>query len=220
MNILIVDDHPIVRLGVRQLLQPRWPEAAVSEAESLAQALQCVRHGKPDVIILDLNLEDASGLESAQRMRRACPEIPILVLSLHGEDAFALRVLQLGAAGYLNKDRAAEEIVHAVEKILSGGRYITASLAERLAEGVLGKSGDKAPHETLSAQEYRVLLLLADGRSVGEIAEAMNLSSKTVSTYRTRILDKLGLAGNVEIAKYCLAHRLTGGGAAPAADLL
>lgn len=209
MNILIVDDHPIVRVGVRQLLQSHWPEAVIQEAESLARALQAARQEKPEVIVLDLNLEDASGLESAQSMRRACPDVPILVLSLHGEDAFALRVLQLGAAGYLNKERASEEIVQAVDKILGGGRYITASLAERLADGMLGKASDKPPHEALSPQEYRVLLLLADGKSVGEIAEAMFLSSKTVSTYRTRLLEKLGLTGNVDIAKYCLAHGLT-----------
>lgn len=210
MNILIVDDHPIVRLGVRQLLLGRWPDAAIREAPSLAQALALVRQESPDVIILDLNLEDASGVESAQRMKRACPDIPILVLSLHGEEAFAMRVLQLGAAGYLNKERASEEIVQAVEKVMSGGRYITASLADRLAEGWLRKTTDKAPHETLSAQEYRVLLQLADGKSVGEVAEAMHLSAKTVSTYRTRILEKLGLAGNVDIAKYCLANGLIG----------
>lgn len=210
MKILIVDDHPIVRLGVRQVLQARWPHAQFKEADTLARAQQAVREEKPDLIILDLNLEDATGLESAQRMRRTCPDLPILVLSLHGEDAFALRVLQLGVAGYLNKERASEEIVSAVEKILSGGRYITASLAQRLAEGLLGKSADKAPHELLSGQEYRVLLQLADGKSVGEVAEAMNLSAKTVSTYRSRILDKLNLAGNVDIAKYCLAHGLTG----------
>lgn len=209
MKILIVDDHPIVRLGVRQLLQPRWPQAVIDEAASLAQALAQARQQKPDIVILDLNLEDASGLESAQRMRRACPEVPVLVLSLHNEEAFALRVLQLGAAGYLNKERASEEIVHAVEKVLAGGRYITASLADRLADGWLGKSTDKAPHETLSAQEYRVLLQLADGKSVGEVAEAMHLSTKTVSTYRARILEKLDLTGNVDIAKYCLAHGLT-----------
>ena len=209
MNVLIVDDHPIVRLGVRQLLQSRWPEAAIIDEESLGRALVSASNVKPDIIVLDLNLGDATGLESVQRMRRACPKVPIVVLSLHDEEAFALRVLQLGAAGYLNKDRASEEIVQAVEKVMQGGRYITASLAEQLAEGMLGKAMNTAPHETLSAQEYRVLLQLADGKSVSDIAEIMSLSAKTVSTYRSRILDKLGLTGNVDIAKYCLAHGLT-----------
>lgn len=210
MNILIVDDHPIVRLGVRQLLQSRWPDATVREAESLAQAVQAVRQITPTIIILDLKLEDASGLESVQRMRRTCPDVPIMVLSLHEEEAFAFRILQMGAAGYLNKERASEEIVQAVEKVLAGGRYITTSLAQRLAEGMLGDKSEKPLHDTLSTQEYRVLLFLADGKSVGDIAQSMHLSAKTVSTYRTRILDKLGLAGNVDIAKYCISHGLTG----------
>lgn len=212
MNILIVDDHPIVRLGVRQLLQARWPAVRIAEAASVAGAMQAARQEKPAIILLDLKLEDSSGLESAQRMRRACPDVPILVLSLHDEEAFAFRLLQLGVAGYLNKERASEEIVQAVEKVLAGGRYITNSLAVRLAEGMLADKPEKAPHEALSAQEYRVLLLLADGKSVGDIAEVMHLSAKTVSTYRTRILDKLGLAGNVDIAKYCISHQLAGPG--------
>lgn len=210
MNILIVDDHPIVRLGVRQLLLSRWPAALIREAESLAGALAEVRREAPGLMVLDLNLEDAAGVESVQRMRRACPDVPILVLSLQGEEAFALRVLQLGAAGYLNKERASEEIVQAVEKVLAGGRYITASLAEQLASNWLGGGGSKPLHESLSRQEFRVLLQLADGRSVGEVAQAMSLSAKTVSTYRARILEKLGLSGNVDLAKYCLAHGLTG----------
>lgn len=209
MNILIVDDHPIMRMGLRMLLAQRWPDARLIEAESLAAALAATRAERFDVAITDLNLPDAGGIESVVRLRRALPATPILVLSLHGEETYASRVLQLGAAGYLTKEHAPGELVTAVERALAGSRYITPTLAGLMAERLASGGTNTLPHESLSPQETRVMLLLAEGRSVGEIAETMSLSAKTVSTYRARILEKLGLAGNVDIAKYCLAHGLT-----------
>ncbi len=208
MQILILDDHPIVRAGVRQLILGRWPEARVLEAGSLAEGEARVRSERPDALVLDLSLGNASGLDGLARLHRLAPGLPVLVLSMHSEEAYAARALQLGAAGYLTKARTEEELVAALERVLAGGRYITASLAERLAGLLAGGELERLPHEALSAQEHRVLLGLAAGRSVGELAEAMHLSAKTVSTYRRRVLDKLGLQNNAELTRYCLTHGL------------
>lgn len=209
MNILLVEDHPIFRFGVRQLILQRWPDAAVGEKANLADALAAIREHAFDVAVVDLNLPDAEGVESVSQLRRAAPALRLLVLSLNGEAGYATRVLQLGAAAYLTKDRAADELILALERVLAGGRYITASLADRLADLMTGGGVQRAPHEELSSQEYRVMLQLAAGQRVGEIAETMNLSPKTVSTYRSRILDKLGVAGNVELSRYCIQHGLS-----------
>lgn len=207
MKILLLEDHPIVRLGVRQLIARRWPDAEVVEASTLAAALHALRQNALAAAVVDLNLPDTDGLESVIRLRRAAPQLRILVLSLNDELAYATRAMQLGAAGYLNKDRAADELTTALERVMAGGRYITDSVADHLASLVTGESC-KAPHEELSPQEYRVLLLLADGHRLTEIGEAMHLSPKTVTTYRTRILEKLGVDTNADLVRYCLQHDL------------
>jgi DNA-binding NarL/FixJ family response regulator len=208
MRLLILDDHPIMRIGLRQLIEARWPTAEVAEAEQLAQALALVRDPAWDAIISDLSLPDANGLESLLRLKRAVPDVPVLVLSMHAEEAYASRALQSGAAGYLTKEQASAELVTALERILAGGRYISAGLADRLADLLSGRPVQRPPHEALSPQEHRVLLQLAEGASVGVIAETMHLSAKTVSTYRTRILEKLDLKTNADLTRYCLAHGL------------
>lgn len=208
MKILLLEDHPIFRFGVRQLILQRWPDADIVEAETLAAALAAARRESPLAAVVDLNLPDAEGLESVTQLRRAAPALRILVLSLNAEAAYATRALQLGAAGYLNKDRAAEELVTALERVSTGGRYITASLAERLADLMTG-SASQAPHEELSGQEYRVMVQLAGGKRLTEIAEYLHLSPKTVTTYRARILDKLGVTSNAELVRYCLSHGIT-----------
>jgi DNA-binding NarL/FixJ family response regulator len=205
VKILLLEDHPIFRFGVRQLVAQRWPEAEIVEADSLAGALPHLRPAPPAVAVVDLNLTDTEGLESISQLRRVAPGLRILVLSLNAEAAYATHALQLGVAGYLNKERAADELIAALERIVAGGRYITASLAERLADQISG-TGSRAPHEELSAQEYRVMLLLAEGRRLTDIGEAMHLSPKTVTTYRARILDKLGVDSNAELIRYCIAH--------------
>lgn len=207
MNILLLEDHPIFRFGVRQLIQNRWPDAMIGEAGSLAEALAAVRTTAHDVALVDLNLPDSEGLEAVAQLRRAAPAMRLLVLSLNAEAAYAQRALQMGAAGYLAKDRAAAELIVAIERIAGGGRYITASLAEQLADLVSGQRPAEA-HAGLSAQEYRVMIHLAEGHRIAAIAVAMHLSPKTVSTYRSRILEKLGLASNAELARYCVAQRL------------
>lgn len=210
MRLLIVEDHPITRIGVIQLLRARWPEALLDEGQNVAEALVRLAEASPDAVVMDLNFPDAAGIEGLSRIRKAAPAIPLLVLSAHAEQAYARRCLQEGAQGYLCKDRAPEELVHAVEALLAGRRYITASLAAELANDLAGTNPrERAPHELLSSREHRVLLLLAGGRSVSEIAEQMHLSPKTVSTYRSRVLEKLSLHSNVDLAKYCLQYGLT-----------
>ena len=207
MNIILIEDHPIFRIGVRQLVLQRWPEANVIEAGTLAEALVAVRGMSFQLAIVDLNLPDTNGLEVLSQLARATPTTRFLVLSFNSEAAYAQRALQMGAAGYLAKDHAASELITALERIAGGGRYITASLAEQLADLMTGERKQQL-HEELSAQEYRVLVLLAQGQRVGDIADAMNLSPKTISTYRSRVLEKLRLASNAELARYCITHAL------------
>ena len=163
--------------------------------------------GAWDIAIVDLNLPDAQGVESVTQIRRAAPAMPMLVLSFHDELAYATQVLRLGAQGYLTKEHATDELITAIERLEKGGRYISSSMAEHMALGMLDDSARSA-HERLGKQEYRVMLQIAAGRRVSDIAEAMNLSPKTVSTYRTRIFEKLDVTSNVELAHYCVTHHL------------
>ena len=208
MRILIVDDHPVMRFGVRQLIERHWPQATIGEAASLAEALEQVRASPWDLAVLDLSLPDTSGVEGLVQLRRAAPTTRVLMLSMHDEAAYAARALQLGAAGYLTKEHAIKELVVAIERVLNDQRYISADLAVRLADLLSAQAPARKLHETLSAQEYRVMLLIAAGLSASEIAKTMLLSVKTVGTYRSRIIDKTGLAGTAEIARYCAANGL------------
>lgn len=209
MKALIVDDHPIMRLGVRQLIEHGWPGAQVAEAATLDEALRLFAADRPEVIVLDLSLPDATGTESAVRMLRVAKGVPVLVLSLNAESAYGARLLQMGVAGYLPKDRAGDELVGAVRRLLEGGRYVTTAMADRLLGLLGGGTPDKLPHELLSDQEHRVMLLMAAGRTPAEIAETMHLSVKTVGSYRARILEKTGWRNNTELTKYCVQHGLT-----------
>lgn len=206
---LLLEDHPIVRIGLRQLIAQRWAEAMIHEATSLQDALTLLRQQAPQAAVVDLNLPDAKGLESITRLHRAAPALRILVLSLNKEAAYASRALQLGAWGYLNKDQAGAELVLALERLLAGQRYLSPSQADRLA-GQLAGATTAAPHEALAPQEYRVLILLAEGLRLTEIGELMHLSPKTVTTYRARVLDKLGLSNNSELVRYCVEHGISG----------
>jgi DNA-binding NarL/FixJ family response regulator len=209
LTALVVDDHPIMRIGVRQLILAQWPEAQILEATTIAQALSLGQQTRPDVVVLDLSLPDATGVEGASRVLRALREVPVLVLSLNAESAFAARLLQMGVSGYLPKDRAGEELVLALQRLLAGGRYVTAAMADHLLGLLSGQAPQRLPHEQLSTQEHRVMLLIAAGRTPAEIADTMHLSVKTVGTYRARILEKAGWRNNTELTKYCLQHGLT-----------
>lgn len=208
MRCLIVDDHPLFRGGVRQRLAGRWPAARLLEADSLARAEAIVTVEDLDCLVLDLNLDDAMGLDSLTHLHRLSPRLPILVLSAHSEAAYGTKALRQGAAGYLNKRCTGGELVQALEQILAGGRYISTSLATLLAGLLAGGGTHEHPHEALSAQEFRVMLHLGSGLSVGGVAQAMCLSVKTISTYRRRLLDKLGLDSNAALTVYCLSHDL------------
>ncbi len=207
MKVLLLEDHPIFRVGVRTLIEKRWPEARCAEAGQLSEAMALVHHDDWPIAIVDLHLPDAEGLEIVTSLLRISPTLRVLVLSLNAEAAYAQRVFQLGVMAYLSKERTSSELIEALERVSRGGRYITQSLAEHFADLISGQK-QEALHEGLSAQEYRVLIQLAQGHRLAHIAEQMHISPKTVSTYRTRILEKLNLATNAELVRYCLEHRL------------
>lgn len=209
MRFLIVDDHPIMRLGVKQLIHSQWPDAQIDEASTIADALRLGQAEPPNAIVLDLSLPDATGTEGASRILRAIKSVPVLVLSLNAESAYASRLLQMGVSGYLPKDKATDELVQALQRLLAGGRYVTAAMADHLLGLLSGHAPNQLPHEQLSAQEHRVMLLIAAGKTPAEIADTMHLSAKTVGTYRARILEKTGWRNNTELTKYCLQHGLT-----------
>jgi two-component system, NarL family, invasion response regulator UvrY len=207
IRVLIADDHPIVRKGLRQILDAIGDIEVAAEADNGQAVLDRAVQGGIDVMLLDLSMPGRDGLEVLQELRRLSPEIRVLVLSMHPEDQYAVRTLKAGAAGYLNKDSAPEELIRAVRRVHEGRRYVSASLAEALA-GEIQNPRTRPPHETLSNREYQVLRRIASGLPLKEIAAEMKLSVKTVSTYRARILEKLHVRSNVELARYAADHRL------------
>ena len=207
VRVLIVDDHAIVRRGLRALLADEFRGAAFGEASEARQALDQLRKKEWDIALIDVTLPGKSGLDLLKEVRAEWPRLPILILSGHPEDQFAVRVLKAGAGGYMTKDSAPEELAKAVRKILGGGRYVSAALAERLAVGVR-KDFTRSPHETLSDREYDVMSRIALGKTVTEIAKELSLSAKTISTYRVRVLEKLGVRNSAEIVQYAIRNSL------------
>jgi DNA-binding NarL/FixJ family response regulator len=207
VRVLVADDHALVRKGLQQVIKEQAPDMVVGEATDGEQVLTMVRREKWDVLVLDIGMPKRSGLEILQELRATQPKLPVLILSVHPEDQYAIRVLKAGAAGYLSKDSALDELVDAIRKAVSGGRYVSASLAEKLALGLSGGL-DQLPHEALSDREMTVLLKMGAGMSVGEIADELALSVKTVSTYRTRILEKMGYKSNADLIRYVIEHQL------------
>src|SRR5688572_15077699 len=206
MKILIVDDHIVLRQGLKQVLSDGLEKAEFGEAGNTGEALDQLAKKRWDILVLDINLPGRSGLEVLHESRERFPKLPVLVLSSAPEEQLAVRVLKAGASGYLNKQTAPEELVEAVRKLSAGGRYIGPRLAERLA-AELARS-EKVPHEQLSDREFQVMQLLAAGQSLKEIADELSLSVKTISTFRGRILSKLKLDNNVELAHYAREHGL------------
>lgn len=207
IRILLVDDHEIVRRGLKQLLAEEWPQARFGEANSVSQARALLAAPAWNLVLLDLKLPGGSGLELLTEVRRAQPRAAVLVLSSYTEEEFAVRAFQLGAAGYLTKASVAMEMLLAVKKVLAGGRYVSAALAEQLA-ALLGNRAPLAAHETLSPREMEVLRLVAAGRTIKEIAAEFSLSQKTIATYRARLSSKLGVSTNVALTRYALQHEL------------
>jgi len=202
LRVLLVDDHAVVRRGVRAILDDHMPMLAIVEAANGNEALALLVE-KFDAVVLDLSMPGRDGFDLLTEIKHRHPKLPVLIMSLHGEEQFALRALRAGAAGYLTKSAAPEQLVAAVTKVLRGGRYISDALAERLAADV-GGAVPASLHERLSDREFDVMRGIASGRSVSEIAAQMHLSVKTVSTYRTRLLDKMGMSSNAELTRYAL----------------
>ncbi|MBI3660332.1 response regulator transcription factor [Candidatus Acetothermia bacterium] len=207
ISVLIADDHPIVRQGLKQILAGESDVKIVGEAQNTQEVFKLIGTQPWDIVILDLSMPDRGGLEVLNDLHRDFPQLPILILSMHPEDQFAVRVLKAGASGYMTKDSAPEELVNAIRKILAGHKYISSALAEKLAKD-LEAGTEKLPHETLSDREYHVMCMLASGKTVSEIAKELSLSVKTISTYRARVLEKMGMKNNAELIHYVLKNKL------------
>lgn len=209
MRLMLVDDHPIVRRGVRDILVEAFPHADIEEAGSGAEALSLAEADRWDLVILDLTLPDCSGLDVLKRVRLQHGRLPVLVLSMHAPEQFARRAITAGASGYLTKETADAELVKAVTRLLRGGRYFAINVLEHVVEGMHPDVADR-PHERLSNREYDVFLMIAEGKSVTRIAVELAISVKTVSTYRSRVLEKMRMRTNAELTRYAMQHGLAG----------
>jgi DNA-binding NarL/FixJ family response regulator len=207
IKVLIADDHPIVRQGLRQILLGVSDMTLAGEAINGEEALDQVRSGSCDVLVLDISMPNRSGFDVLKELKHEQPTLPVLVFSVHGEEQFAVRALKAGASGYLSKENAPTELIKAIRKVVGGGKYISLSLAETLAFG-LGTSIDRPRHEILSDREFQVMQMMASGKTFTEIADSLSLSVKTVSTYRARILEKMSLKTNAELIRYAIENRL------------
>jgi two-component system invasion response regulator UvrY len=205
MRILIADDHPIFRAGLRETLAKDPGVESIGEADDGHKAVEHARKKRWDVVVLDIKMPGRDGLEVLQELRRERPKLPVLILSAHPEDQLALRLLKAGAAGYLTKEKAPEVLLAAIRKVVSGGKYISESLAEKV---VFACESEKAPHETLSNREYQIIRMIGSGKTMQEIGKELFLSVRTVSTYRARILEKMNMNTNAEIIRYAVDHNL------------
>ena len=197
----------MVRHGLKQILADEYRRATFGEASNAQEVIDQVWKNEWDVVVLDVTMPGRSGLEALKEIRKSKPRLPVLVLSMHPEDQFAMRVLKSGASGYMTKESAPAELVGAIKKVMGGGRYVSASLAEKMA-AYLGTDLQKAPHERLSDREFLVLRLIASGKTVSQIADELSLSVKTISTYRARILEKMAMASNAELTHYAIQNKL------------
>jgi two-component system, NarL family, invasion response regulator UvrY len=207
MRILLIDDHAVVREGLKLILADEFANAVFGEARNGQEALARVVKHHWDVAVLDVTMPGRNGVEVLREIKRLRPRLPVLILSMHPEDQFAVRMLRNGAAGYLTKEIAGDELVGAIRKVLAGKRYISPTLAERMAS-YLAIDVQKAPHERLSDREFQVTQMIASGKQVSEIARELSLSVQTISTYRARILQKMDLRNNAELTRYALEQGL------------
>jgi DNA-binding NarL/FixJ family response regulator len=206
-RILLVDDHAVVRQGVRQLLLDRGIASEVIEAQTGAEALAAIAKHVCDVVLLDISLPDMNGVEVLKRAKKKAPRVPVLMFSMYREDQYAVRALKAGAAGYLSKTVDAQQMIAAIQQVAAGRKYVSPAMAEALADYVL-VDGEQLPHEKLSDREYQTLCMLASGKRLTDIAHALSLSVKTVSVYRTRLLEKMKLSNNAELTFYVMSNRL------------
>jgi DNA-binding NarL/FixJ family response regulator len=207
IRVLLADDHTMVRAGLKELLSETGDITVSGEANNGAEALARIRDGDYDVAVLDMSMPGRSGIELIRQVKQERPQLPILVLSMHSEEQYAVRALKAGASGYLTKESAADQLVVAIRRIAAGGAFVTPETAQRLALDV-NAAGTAAPHSLLSDREFQVLRLIAGGKSVSEIAKQLTLSVKTISTHKTRILRKMRLANQTELIRYAIEHKL------------
>ncbi|HQX06366.1 MAG TPA: response regulator transcription factor [Zoogloea sp.] len=207
IRVLIADDHAIVRQGLRQILSDTPDLTVAGEAENGVQAVQMVRAGEWDVVLMDVSMPDRNGIDALKLIKKEFPRLPVLILSMYPEEQYAIRALKAGAAGYLTKQSAPDLLVTAIRQVASGKKYVSPSLAEELANAI-GEDTERPAHEKLSDREYQTLCMIASGKTPTEIAEALNLSVKTVSVYRARLLEKMHLRNNAELTHYGLKHGL------------
>jgi two-component system, NarL family, invasion response regulator UvrY len=206
-RILLVDDHAVVRDGIKRMFDERAGTVSFGEADSPHTALKLAEEQEWDIVVLDLSLGDRSGLEVLKDLKRLRPRLPVLILSMHSEEQYARRAFKAGASGYVTKDCSRAELLNAIQKVAAGSKYVSAALAEKLVFD-LERGTDGALHETLSDREFEVLRLIASGKTVTEIAEILSLSDKTISTYRARILEKMGMKTNAELTHYAIQNKL------------
>ena len=207
IRVLVADDHAVVRKGLSQIIEETADMVVSVEAADGLEALARVREHPVDVVVLDINMPGQDGLDTLKQLKVERPDLPVLVLSMHSEDQYAVRVLRAGASGYLNKESAPEELVTALRRVSSGGRYVSPEVGESLLT-LLDVDADMPLHSSLSDREFQVLRMLSSGRTVGEIADQLALSVKTISTYRARLLDKMHMRNNAELTRYAIEHDL------------
>jgi two-component system invasion response regulator UvrY len=207
MRILIVDDHAVVRYGVKKILEQQPCEPEFGEASTGYEALKLVSEERWDAVVLDISLGGRNGLEVLKELKQIRPRLPVLIFSMHSEEEYARRAFKTGAAGYITKGTSGSELIKAINKVVEGGKYISPTLAEYLVLD-MQRSTDKPPHEFLSDREFEVMCLIASGKTVSQIAELLSLSDKTISTYRARILEKMGMKTNAELTHYAINNEL------------
>jgi two-component system invasion response regulator UvrY len=206
LRILIADDHPVVRQGLKQIVSEAADIVVGDEATDGHEVLNKIRAGNYDVVLLDITMPGKDGIDVLTQLKYEKPNLPVLIISMHPEEQFAVRALRAGASGYLTKESTPDELITAIHKVSTGGRYISASLAENLA--YLVQKVEQLPHETLSDREYQVMRLIASGKTITDIAQELSLSVKTISTYRARILEKMKMENNVELTRYAMKNQL------------
>ena len=207
IKVLIADDHAIVREGLKQILADTKDIVVAGEAQNGNEAVKLARGNECQVMLLDISMPDRSGIDVLKQLRKELPQLSVLMLSMHREDLYAIRSLKAGAAGYLNKQSAPNELVNAIRMVASGMKYISPEMTQVLARQI-GDDLEAPPHETLSDREYQTLMMIASGKAVGDIADELSLSVKTVSEYRSRLLSKMKLKNNAELTHYAIRHRL------------
>jgi two-component system invasion response regulator UvrY len=207
IHVLIADDHAIVRQGLRQILSETDDLVVTGEADDGAEALQLARQQEWDVFLLDVTMPNRNGIDTLKQLKKEFPRLPVLILSMHPEEQYAVRALKAGASGYLNKGSAPEQLVTAIRHVASGKKYVSAAVALQLVDA-LADNNEKLPHERISDREYQVLVLISTGNTLTQIAEKLNLGVATVSTYRARLLEKMGLNSTAELIRYGLEHGL------------